>query len=108
MNGTLNYCYIEASAADLRVAWQTWSGKLTSSNGVHFIPASGGCFVVTLDRARRPESPLAWLSAGFSQKKQVSDVERFRQSFEAGNLSPRPRRPRIYRETRAVLGRTDR
>ena len=60
MTNNLDYCFIKASPGLVRRAWKRRTGE--ASDNAYFVPAQGGCFLVTLREAAH-KGPLAWLQA---------------------------------------------
>jgi hypothetical protein len=89
MSCTVRHCYIPAPLDTVQKAWQAWSNR---ADGVHFIPAEGGCFVVAVGETARPSLHLPWPRRGrHSGAVGERDLERFRDLVESGRFSRRPR-----------------
>lgn len=82
MRTNLDYCFIKASPGLVKRAWKRWAGG--ASDNAYFVPAQGGCFLVTLKEAAH-KGPFAWLHAKASSLIATRPtVEQFKADFENG------------------------
>ena len=82
MTTNLDYCFIKAPPGLVRRAWKRWTGGV--SDNAYFVPAQGGCFLVTVKEAAHV-GPLAWLQAQVSSLTAARPmVEQFKADFENG------------------------